>query len=79
MPLPTYFQVMTPSVFTMNVAGLARPESWALCTLYSRVTSIEGSYRTGKGMPNCRPMSSAPLRLSTLMAITSAFRVFMLS
>ena len=49
MLLPTYFHVMTPSVFTTNVAGLARPPSPGLSTSYSWVTTLEGSLQDREG------------------------------
>ena len=52
MDLPRYFHLMIPSPSTMNVAGVARPSPKRLYTLYAAGTSVDGSYRIGKGMPN---------------------------
>ena len=72
MPLATNFHLMTPSVSRMKVDGVARLSFRRLNTPYSCGTPLEGSYRMGKGIPSCDTTLSAPTRLSTLTASTSA-------
>ena len=71
---PTYFHLSTPSLSTTNVDGVASSSPKRPYTPYSRGTSREGSYRIGNGMFMSWTTFVAPLRSSTLIASTSAFR-----